>query len=176
MAVEQEIPSSGTARGLSLHWVVAYASVLLIIVCLFYVMFRLRWMAQRTYCQNTLAAVWCQFQEYSQDWKRYPSSLDDIIKGHYVTSGTILMCPATVHDQAGVPHGAYYTYINWSRYYDTVNRVPDDFPQLYDSALSNHGGRGINIVTINCRVFWDPDATWLRNFAAGHPQYDIPVP
>jgi hypothetical protein len=67
-------------------------------------------------------------------------------------------------------------YINWSKYFDIPSKVPQDYPQLYDRALANHGGKGIYIACVNNGVFWDRGATWLRNFAASHPQYEIPIP
>ncbi len=89
------------------------------------------------------------------------------------------MCPATHRHESDVPDGrdwGDYTYMWWSRYYGTPNEVPWDYPLLYDRALSNHGERGVNILRVGGDVLWDPDATWLRDFAASHPQYDIPVP
>jgi hypothetical protein len=91
----------------------------------------------------------------------------------------LICCPGVRHQKEEVLDGTNwmdYTYIDWSKYFDTPSKVPEDYPLLYDRAMSNHGGNGINIALVSNIVFWDPGATWLRNFAASHPQYDIPVP
>ena len=58
---------------------------------------------------------------------------------------------------------------------------------MYDRRLSNHGGKGINVLLVDVVNayegirgptfwFWDEDAKWLREFARGHPDVKIPLP
>jgi len=68
-----------------------------------------------------------------------------------------------------------YIYIDWSRYYG-AEKVPDDYPLIYDRRLSNHDGKGINVVTVGGEVYWDPDAGKLCSFALRHPEYEVPLP
>ena len=68
-----------------------------------------------------------------------------------------------------------YIYIDWSRYYG-AEKVPDDYPLIYDRRLSNHDGKGINVVTVGGEVYWDPDAGKLCSFALWHPEYEVPLP
>ena len=69
-----------------------------------------------------------------------------------------------------------YIYIDWSRYYDDVQAVPRDYPLIYDRHLSNHDGKGINVVTVGGDVYWDPDAGKLCSFALWHREYEVPLP
>ena len=166
-------------KHLSLRRAGALASGLLIIVALCCVISHAAGIfIKRNACQRTLSAISYAIRAYSYEESAFPSSSIDLIPSR-IDTRKILMCPAVHHQKEYVPDGTQwgdYTYINWSKYYDIPDKVPEDFPILYDRSMSNHGGRGINIVRIDGSVLWDPGAAWLRNFAASHPQYDIPVP
>lgn len=66
-----------------------------------------------------------------------------------------------------------YTYVYWP---SGRTGTPPDYPLMYDRRLSNHQGKGINIVTVGKKVFWDRNSKWLRKFAQGHPEFNIPLP
>lgn len=149
---------------------------LLIIVCLFFVMSHAIGIWNRNRCNFIVGDISLAIRSYCEDYNSFPPNLMSLVHGNYIRDTRALMCPA-VHPS--LPNGAYradYTYINWSNYFDTPNKVHQDFPVVYDRALSNHGGSGINIGRVDGGMFWDPGATWLRHFAASHPEYDIPVP
>lgn len=87
----------------------------------------------------------------------------------------LIVCPcaSTCPGEWGsVDSWADYVYVSWPSGADT----PDDHPLIYDADLSNHGGRGINIVTVGGNVFWDAQADWLRRFVATHRELNVPLP
>jgi hypothetical protein len=89
-----------------------------------------------------------------------------------------LKCPGSSTKQGRLDDAEQwqdYIYINWSRYYGS-KAVPPDYPLIYDRRLSNHGGKGVNEVSVQGVVRWDPDATALKKFAAEHPEYEVPLP
>jgi hypothetical protein len=80
-----------------------------------------------------------------------------------------------------------YFYIRWP----SVTGLYTNYPLMYDRRLSNHGGKGINVLlveglvgsaivgkpeTFRGQFFWDEDAKWLRAFARDHPEAHIPLP
>lgn len=74
-----------------------------------------------------------------------------------------------------------YIYVYWP---DGTN-TPGDYPVMYDRRLSNHGGKGINILKVSGTrerkgapgtVVWDQEAAWLKQFALQHPEYTIRLP
>jgi prepilin-type processing-associated H-X9-DG protein len=173
-----ELKKNLPLKALSLRRVCVCAAGLLIIVSLFYVTSYAIGFAKRKNCQDTLSALGYAITAYSYEANNFPSNPIDLIPKHIDTL-RLLMCPAVHHQKGDVPDGTDwgdYAYINWANYFDTPDKVPGDYPLLYDRALANHGGRGINIARVDGSVFWDPGAAWLRNFAASHTQYDIPVP
>jgi prepilin-type processing-associated H-X9-DG protein len=62
----------------------------------------------------------------------------------------------------------------------TLGKIRQSFsgelPAAYDRHLNNHGGRGINILMVDGTVRWDPNATWLKQFAAKHAESQLPIP
>jgi hypothetical protein len=86
-----------------------------------------------------------------------------------------------VFDRCPAVHGGQkpdYVYINWSQILDTTETDwrSGEYPLFYDRRMSNHKGRGINVVLTNGYVFWDSNAKWLKEFAAKHPTLEIPLP
>ena len=80
-----------------------------------------------------------------------------------------------------------YFYLHWP----SVSGVYTNYPLMYDRRLSNHSGRGINILLVEQTVnpasppspesyhgqfFGDEGAKWLQAFAKEHPELDIPMP
>jgi len=137
--------------------------------------------SKRHVCQENLSAFEYAIRMYSIEENGFPSNPIDLIPTHVpnIQSLRLLMCPAVHHQKKDVSDGTDwgdYTYVNWSDYYEDPEKVPADYPLMYDRALSNHDGRGINIARVDGMTFWDPGGAWLRDFAARHPEYDIPVP
>jgi hypothetical protein len=74
-----------------------------------------------------------------------------------------------------------YTYVYWPEGTNT----PITYPLLYDRRLSNHAGRGINVLLVQGThhrkgapgtILWDPEADWLKGFAREHPEFNIKLP
>lgn len=49
-------------------------------------------------------------------------------------------------------------------------------PLVYDKCLSNHGGRGINILMADGTVMWDQNASWLKTFAMDNHAVRLHLP
>lgn len=47
---------------------------------------------------------------------------------------------------------------------------------MYDRHLSNHNGKGINILMVDGTVKWDPKAEWLKKFISDHKDLNLPTP
>ena len=159
-------------RRSSLRRAGALALGLLISVSLLYGISRLIALAERNNCRSNLSALGYAIFSYSHKEACYPSTPNDLIP-RYMVSRVFLMCPAVDDHKKDVPNGTDwgdFTYINWPNNFDVPEREYREYPQLYDCAFSNHGGRGINILRIGGDVLWDPGATWLKNFAASHPE------
>jgi len=92
---------------------------------------------------------------------------------------SLLTCPGTGKPAPpSSPEQSDYIYIDWSLYFKDARKIPDDYPLAYDRRLSNHSGKGINIVFIGNpkHVMWDKNAQWLKQFTKEHPNYKIPIP
>jgi len=94
----------------------------------------------------------------------------------YITSPWIFLCKGS-HSHAGsltnVDAWMDYIYIPWST---GVTNTPPDYPVMYDRRLSNHQGKGINVLFADHSVIWDKDAKELKAFATKHPEFHIPLP
>lgn len=69
-----------------------------------------------------------------------------------------------------------YYFVNWSKSPDGPGTPSGKHPLMYDRRLSNHDGRGINILMADGTVEWDADAQRLRKFAVEHPNAKVPMP
>jgi hypothetical protein len=87
-----------------------------------------------------------------------------------------LPCPGAVAHGGG-PHSAAsdYIYIPWTKG-EAGQDWSGKLPVIYDASFSNHGGRGINIKMSDDSVMFDEGGTWLKAFAASHPNVKIPMP
>lgn len=93
------------------------------------------------------------------------------------------------------PPGAWSNIDEWMDYFYLCWPSPAEtytnYPLMYDRRLSNHGGKGINVLlveqtvnpaippspkTFHGQFFWDEGAQWLKTFAREHPQAKIPMP
>jgi len=98
----------------------------------------------------------------------WPSSLTQLLKEE--DAETLEASPAV-----GKEGQVDYFYIDWQSARDGPKWGVGRFPVIYDRRLSNHNGRGIYILLTDGEVIWDPGATWLRQFAAQHPQNVVPI-
>lgn len=90
----------------------------------------------------------------------------------------VLRCPGVRMQTQGsgdLAHQGDYIYINWGQpLVDTTESLASRYPIVYDAKLSNHKGKGINILLLDGSVIWDEGAHWLYLFATKHK--DIPLP
>jgi len=162
------------------------ALALLIVGSLVFGLSRGRRALKRNACERTLRCLWCAMYSYTSDFGgRYPPHLGALVEAGYMGTTRPLTCCAVHHSKedfyrkGNIPEGddwSDYAYVNWSNCFDKPGKVPPDYPLMYDRALSNHDGRGINVLRVDGTTLWDPGGTWLRDFAARHPEYDVPVP
>lgn len=140
--------------------------------------------ADREQCQRNLRSLEVAIKSYADEHDgRLPKALDDALAGigfgDAAKAAKILKCPgaseqgATRQDVASLTH---YCYINWGRWFPSTNSPPESYPLIYDSTVHNHGGRGVNIISVGARARWDEGARWLHDFAAKHPEYDLRLP
>jgi hypothetical protein len=69
-----------------------------------------------------------------------------------------------------------YYYIDWSKLPHDTNVSFNHYPLAYDRHMSNHDGRGINVLMVNGTVIWDANAQWLKVFETDHPDLQLPMP
>jgi len=159
------------------------AFALLALVLLFSILERVR---EVFACQYTLAALKANVMSYRLEHNGlYPTNIIAVATASYrfqipntTSMVNILSCPGVRKRSLTVTNTAIesdYVYINWTPFFGT-NAVPDGYPLMYDRHLSNHAGFGINILPVNGVIFWDLRARWLKDFAAKHPEYHVPLP
>lgn len=122
----------------------------------------------REACMHQLRNLWYQANSYRGDYGEFPSSFDDF----HLPKPT-LDCPAVHPSRTGRTD---YIYVGWLARKYISDRNFEKYPIIFDRRMSNHKGRGINIVTVDGTVFWDADAAWLKSFARDHPEAKIPLP
>ena len=76
----------------------------------------------------------------------------------------------------GTRDNGNYFFVDWSKLPDGPGTSPGKYPLMYDRRLSNHDGRGINILMADGSIEWDSNAEWLKKFAADHPSAKFPMP
>lgn len=142
-------------------------------------------------CRKVLISQLNNFRQYRLDHKgHYP--LDISVLSQAIEIGTrssstseplprttiLLSCPGVRRRPILIAEAntqSDYIYINWEQFYGT-NDVPAEYPIVYDRSLSNHFGRGVNVITFGGGCFWDRGAKWLKQFAADHPSFKVIVP
>ncbi|HEY8667844.1 MAG TPA: hypothetical protein VIL86_14345 [Tepidisphaeraceae bacterium] len=131
--------------------------------------------AQEQYCRQCLSAIGQTVLLYqSENRSSYPPTLG-VLAASQGFSNAVIRCPAAATpDPSGVWGG--YLYVNWSSQPRGSDWGKIAYPMIYDAVLHNHGRRGINVVDTDGRTFWDPNATWLKSFAAAHANAVIPIP
>jgi hypothetical protein len=53
---------------------------------------------------------------------------------------------------------------------------PDEYPLIYETNASGNFGLGVNVCTVDHRVFFDYRCRWLQKFSATHPSANIQIP
>lgn len=152
-------------------------SVLIIIIVVAVPFIRFR--CQRDSCVSMLRVTWCSIHMYQMDNNGfYPSRITELGPAGRTCYGSIMkefICPASGRqpgNPTNIDEWMDYIYIPWST---GANTLPD-YPLMYDRRLSNHQGKGINLLFMDGSVIWDKDAKELKAFAAKHPEFQIPLP
>lgn len=134
---------------------------------------------RRSSCMSNLGAIDKMCVLYSMDnTNAFPPNITALccLTGTcYITELKVFRCWAS-HTQVGsmtnVDEWMDYIYIPWA----TGANTPPDYPLMYDRRLSNHQGKGINVVYLDGHVEFDEGAKRLKAFAAKHPKLHIPMP
>lgn len=105
----------------------------------------------------------------------WPRSLIEVDRG---LLRKVLVCPGTGNRPGpDLESEAWsdYVYLDWSRL--TTNTGPSiaKYPLAFDRRLSNHAGRGINVVLVDGSVFWDDGGRWLAKFSQDHSAFKVPL-
>jgi prepilin-type processing-associated H-X9-DG protein len=132
--------------------------------------------ADRVVCRNQLSCLGFVIRFYRDTHSgSYPSKLEDIEKG--LLNG-LLHCPGPPSQTQTIgksPHENDYVYVYWPQLLsDSAKTLPGGYPIVYDAKLSNHNGKGINILLVDGSVIWDERARWLTHFAVEHPEIILP--
>jgi prepilin-type processing-associated H-X9-DG protein len=94
-------------------------------------------------------------------------------------AGRLLACPGARAKQSqstNVTGPSDYFYNDWSRMAQRQSNAFSKYPMAYDRRLSNHDGRGVNVLMLDGSVEWDQHAEGLKKFGAEHPDFKIPIP
>jgi hypothetical protein len=143
----------------------ALAAVLCIVVP------RARYIVDRYNCSRQLQSLWCALQLYKQEHGgQWPLTLKDLD----ISVQRLLKCPGVAECRDECRED--YIYIPWQGTGLKVENGATEYPLIYDRSLSNHRGKGINILLLDGRVMWDPGAMRLKKFASEHSDIVLPVP
>jgi len=126
-------------------------------------------------CREQLKVLGYEVQVYQSDYAHLPRQLSDLSNR---LNPILLTCPGSGHVPGSFTNAdswADYTFIDWPGILGT-NVVPKDYPIAYDRFMSNHGNRGINVLTVFGFVRWDANAEWLRKYAEEHPEVKLRIP
>jgi hypothetical protein len=150
-----------------------------------------RALARRTGCVSALRSIGTALALYRQDQDgQLPPDLALLGEGNYLSDERMCVCP-----WGHKAPGAWKDVALWMDYYyvfwPSVTEGTARYPLMYDRRLSNHDGKGINILLVeqtmgpaapgvpgsfHGQFFWDEGAEWLRKFAREHPSLPIPLP
>lgn len=132
---------------------------------------------QQARCREALKLLGNAIRTYKVDHEeRLPNSLT--VLSNELSNPAFLICPGTGHTPASFLNSdswADYTLVDWPALLGT-NSVPSTYPIAYDRSLTNHGGRGVNVLTADGFVHWDPNAQGLKKFVAQHPNFKLSIP
>jgi hypothetical protein len=144
-----------------------------------------RFERDRLQCQQNHKSAGSTFRSYVNDDHDgdYPHTIRDVYADigftNAATVSRMLKCPGfrpSGSASGDVDSRLGYFFVDWSKWFSRTNPVPDDYPLIYDYQLSNHNGRGINVLVVDGSVFWDEGAHWLQDFARKHPEFKLQIP
>ena len=127
-------------------------------------------------CREQLKALGYAIQVYKDDNGSLPHQLS--VLSNELSNPSLLICPGAGRSPgrfANADAWSDYTFIDWSIYLGT-NTVPSDYPIAYDRHIRNHGGGGVNVLTVDGFVQWDSEAKLLKGFADEHPNLKLSIP
>jgi len=128
-------------------------------------------------CNETLKLLGNAIRTYQSDHQgQLPRQL--AMLSNELSNPVFLICPGSGHPPGSFTNAdswADYIYVDWTAVRGT-NVVPGDYPIAYDRSMSNHGGRGVNVLSVDGFVRWDSKGEWLKKFAAEHPNAKLPMP
>ncbi len=158
-----------TARREYLRWIVVVLAALAALAVL--LPSRDRW--RESDCKRRLQMLEVMVLDFEQTHDgKLPSDLDEVRRGP--GRRWVLVCPATEDNMYSEPEPGRcdYSLIDWSPELRAVTSDPNvllfqcpqfaKYPLIYDARLSNHGGRGINVILVDGTVFWDQGGAWSR--------------
>ncbi len=160
------------SRGLKTVSLVVGAAITAMVVYLFLAPS----ITERYRCRHQLGSIGCAIRLYRQTHSGlYPSNLEDIDNG---LLKPLLHCPGSTLQTQTIgesPYESDYVYVHWPQLLpDSAKTLPGDYPIVYDARLSNHNGKGINILLVDGSVIWDQRARWLTHLAAQHHGIILP--
>lgn len=130
-------------------------------------------LADQQNCKQQLRSLWSAIELYRHDHSnQWPPNLESLDKDMV---GRLLTCPG-VKTNSGPGGQSDYLYLDWSKLLDGPGTSPGKWPLMYDRRMSNHDGRGVNVLMVDGSVEWDSNAEWLKKFAAEHPNAKLPMP
>jgi len=148
--------------------------------------------ARRLDCLSALRSIGTAIALYRQDCSgELPPDLAALAAGSYLSSAWMLVCPRGSRPAGSwtdVAEWADYTYVHWP---SATDGHANSYPLVYDRRMSNHVGKGINVLLVEQTVhpaspsmpgshhgqlFWDEGAKWLQGFAKEHPGLVVLMP
>lgn len=172
----------------------AWVPFVLVVFCLSLVVGVVCWLktqkqnAMRADCLSHLRAIGFLLSSYDEVHNHEGLLPNDLnILTNFVSSlHQLMICPGSGNSPALMTKRLEwidYIYVQWP----SAKGVYTNYPVLYDRRLSNHAGKGVNVLlgdVVNTgggvqgpiRWFWDPNAEWLQKFAREHPDLHVPLP
>jgi hypothetical protein len=131
---------------------------------------------ERWRCSARLQALWFDIMQCAEDPDRAPPpDLAAYMRASAICPANLLVCPGTGRapgEPSAAAAWADYYYVSWGQ----IDDVTRSYPLMYDRHLSNHSGKGVNVLLVSGEVIWDEGAAYLRHFALEHKDKTIPVP
>ena len=66
-----------------------------------------------------------------------------------------------------------YVYVAWT---NNGRDAHADYPLAYERSVSHHFRRGVNVILVDGTVFWDSNASFIRQFVEQHPSLGLCIP
>ncbi len=145
----------------------------------------------RAICVSVLRSTGSVLGMYCEDYNgNLPGDFSLMGTHNYLSNASLYIWPRDSRktgDWKNIKEWMDYIYIPWP----STTEAYAKYPLMYDRCLSNHGGKGVNVLLVEQVVhpavppspesfhgqfFWDEGAQWLQKFAEEHPEYNIPLP